>query len=155
MPLIFNADSWCSNFGIFMPSIIFAGALILQDGYKSRTLIIKELQSSQALLCLFELLFTILDYTFYAMVNLREWYLQALSTFQRKVLQFSRNYFIIRAIFSRFVMSVRNNRIYLIRQRRKFLNILINRGGWVENFRGHLIRELKRMLEATAGYITV
>ena len=25
----------------------------------------------------------------------------------------------------------------------------------MENFRGHLIREKKRMLEATAGYITV
>ena len=67
-----------------MPSIIFAGALILQDGYKSRTLIIKELQSSQALLCLFKLLFAILDYTFYAMVNLRGWCLQALSSLPLK-----------------------------------------------------------------------
>ena len=50
---------------------------------------------------------------------------------------------------------------------RKFLKNLINGGGGgggglnkqggfgVENFRGHLIREKKRMLEATAGYITV
>ena len=28
-------------------------------------------------------------------------------------------------------------------------------GGGVENFRGPLIREKKRMLKATAGYITV
>ena len=40
---------------------------------------------------------------------------------------------------------------------RKFLKNIINGGGGVgvENFRGHLIREKKRMLEATAGYITV
>ena len=46
---------------------------------------------------------------------------------------------------------------------RKFLKNLINgglnkrgEGGvGVENFRGHLIREKKRMLLATAGYITV
>ena len=47
-------------------------------------LLLKELQSSQALLCLFELLFTILDYTFYAMVNLRGWCLQALSSLPLK-----------------------------------------------------------------------